>query len=76
MPKLPQISGKKLIKALLKDGWLFVGQKGSHIKLRKVSPVGHTTIIVPQHKTLKKGTLSGILKQSKLSVEKLKDLSS
>lgn len=72
MPKLPQISGKKLVKALKKDGWVEIGQKGSHVKLVKyLKPVGKATVIVPQHRVLKKGTLARILKDSRLSLEKL-----
>lgn len=75
MPKLPQISGRELVKVLLKDRWYKVSQKGSHIKLKKnLKPVGSATIIIPQHKVLKKGTLSGILKYSGLSLEKLRSL--
>ena len=75
MSKLPQISGKKLIKAFLKNGWYLVGQKGSHVKLRRgVKPIGKATIIIPQHKVIKKGTLSGILKVSGMSLGKLRDL--
>jgi predicted RNA binding protein YcfA (HicA-like mRNA interferase family) len=75
MSNLPQVSGRKLVTIFLKDGWYQVSQKGSHIKLRKnLKPVGKATIIIPQHKTLKKGTLSGILKDSGMNLEKLKDL--
>ena len=75
MPKLPQISGKELVKALVKDGWYLVSQKGSHVKMRKDRiPLGHTTVIVPQHKVIKKGTLSGILKDSGMDLEKMKSL--
>lgn len=75
MPKLPQISGKELVKAFLKDGWFKVSQKGSHIKLRKnLKPQGKATVIIPLHRTLKKGTLSGILKDSGMSLEKLRRL--
>lgn len=75
MPKLPQISGKELVKALQKDGWVKVGQRGSHIKLRKyLEPVGKLTLIIPQHKVIKKGTLSRILKDSNTEIEKLKEL--
>lgn len=75
MAKLPQISGKDLTKVFKKDGWEEVGQKGSHKKLVKhLKPVGKATIIIPQHKVLKKGTLSRILKDGNLSVEKLKSL--
>lgn len=66
MPKLPQISGQKLIKLLLKDSWEEVSQKGSHVKMRR----NKSMVIVPQHKILKKGTLSGILKDSGLKLRK------
>lgn len=72
MPKLPQISGGAFCKALMKDGWFAVNTEGSHRKMRKLlQPVGRKTVIVPLHKTLKKGTLSGILKDCGISVEKL-----
>ncbi len=75
MAKLPQISGTQLTKALKKDAWIEVSQKGSHLKLIKYSkPTGKLTLIVPLHKTLKKGTLSRILKEANISVEKLKEL--
>jgi predicted RNA binding protein YcfA (HicA-like mRNA interferase family) len=73
MPKLPQISGKKLVKILERDGWYKIGQKGSHLKLRKdFDPVGKRIVTVPMHKTIKKGTLSTILKDSGLDFKKLK----
>jgi predicted RNA binding protein YcfA (HicA-like mRNA interferase family) len=52
---------KKVIKALEKDGWTLVSQKGSHIKYRK----GEQTTIVPNHKgDIPKGTLSQIIKST------------
>ncbi|HCS78122.1 TPA: hypothetical protein DIV55_00070 [Patescibacteria group bacterium] len=75
MSNLPQISGNQLVKAFKRDGWKEKSQKGSHLKLIKIlTPVGKNTIIVPLHKTLKKGTLGSILKDAKISVEKLKKL--
>ena len=68
MPKLPQISGWKIVKLLQKEGWGIISQKGSHIKLTKNSDLGKVTVIVPQHKMLKKGTLSNILKMSNLKI--------
>ena len=50
---------KKVIKALEKDGWVLVSQKGSHMKFKKDSK----TCIVPNHKgDIPKGTLSQIVK--------------
>lgn len=74
MPKLPQISGRDLVKALTKDDWVTISQRGSHIKMVKKFQVGKATVIVPQHKVIKKGTLSAILKDAGVSVEKLKEL--
>ena len=75
MPKLPQISGRELTKVFLKDGWFEVSQRGSHAKLGKNFKSGvRETIIIPQHKVIKKGTLSGILKRSGMSLERLRSL--
>jgi predicted RNA binding protein YcfA (HicA-like mRNA interferase family) len=72
MPKLPVISAKELIKILLKIGFLKISQSGSHIKLRRVVGAKTQTVIVPNHKILKPGTLrNGILKAIDLSVDEL-----
>lgn len=70
MPKLPVLSGKDMIRALEKDGFRIVRQKGSHISLQK----GIYKTVVPLHDELAKGTLLGILKQCGLSKEDLIDL--
>lgn len=50
---------KKVIKALEKDGWEFVSQKGSHMKYKK----GTKVCIIPNHKgDIPKGTLASIVK--------------
>ncbi|MBI2029021.1 type II toxin-antitoxin system HicA family toxin [Candidatus Gottesmanbacteria bacterium] len=75
MPKLPQVSGKDVVKALEKIGFNKVSQKGSHIKLQRVKGNLTQIVIVPNHKTLKKGTLrNGILKTIPLTVEEFKNL--
>lgn len=70
MAKLPVLSGKELIKALERDGFQIVRQKGSHVSLRK----SEFRTVVPLHSDLSKGTLLGILKQCGLSKEKLIEL--
>ena len=67
MPKLPVISGKDMIRALEKDGFLIVRQKGSHVSLQK----GIHKTVVPIHDELAKGTLISILKQCGLTKEDL-----
>lgn len=75
MSNLPQVSGSNLVKAFKKEGWILVSQKGSHIKIVKhFQPVGKRTLIIPNHKVIKKGTLTNILKDGGISIEKLKKL--
>jgi predicted RNA binding protein YcfA (HicA-like mRNA interferase family) len=48
------ISGKELMKLFLANGYELVGGgKGSHLKLKKKN---NPTVIIPNHKELKKGT--------------------
>lgn len=69
MPKLPVISGRKMVRALKKLGFVKVGQKGSHIKMQH--PDGRIAI-VPDHKVIKKGTLKkGLLNPLGISVDEL-----
>lgn len=73
--KLPNVSGKETVKALEKDGFFFVSQKGSHIKIRKLYHLGgRTTVIVPDHKELRKGTLARILKEANIEPAKFRRL--
>ena len=70
--KLPTISGQEILKILKKEGFVVISQKGSHIKVRKENPPAEKiTLIIPNHKTLKRGTLRAILKQANISIEKL-----
>lgn len=67
MAHLPQVSGKEVQKALVRAGYYPVSQKGSHLKMRRDNP--RRTIIIPNHKTLKKETLHGIITDAGLSVD-------
>ena len=61
MPKLPVVSGDQLIKFLTSLGYEIVRQKGSHVRLRKVTNAGEHNITIPRHPTIAKGTLNDIL---------------
>ncbi|MFH1840740.1 MAG: type II toxin-antitoxin system HicA family toxin [Candidatus Shapirobacteria bacterium] len=70
MPKIPVVSGKKVIKVLNKIGFETVSQKGSHIKLIRQKRGKVEILIVPKHKEIHRGTLkNGILNQIGLEVE-------
>lgn len=59
-PSLPHVSGADAIRALQKLGFAVLRQKGSHVVLRR----GSVGCVVPQHRELKIGTLSSVLKQA------------
>ncbi len=70
MTKLPQVSGKETVQALLKIGFVIIHQRGSHVKLSRNFDNQKQTVIIPLHKILKKGTLrNGILKAVNLSID-------
>ena len=67
MSKLPVISGADCIEALEKVGFLIDRQRGSHVILAREDP--RTTVSVPDHKELDRGTLRAIIRQASLSVD-------
>lgn len=71
-PRQPVVSGQQLIKALEKDGWTVVRQRGSHVRLKK--PGRRYALVVPLHKEIRKGTLGGILRDANLSAYELSRL--
>jgi predicted RNA binding protein YcfA (HicA-like mRNA interferase family) len=71
MPKLPVISGKELVAALKKAGFVEVRQKGSHVSLQKITSERTYKTVVPMHRELAKGTLLDILHQTGLSRDDL-----
>jgi len=65
MPKL--LSSKTIIKTLETKGFVFISQKGSHIKYRKHGSVVLTVIIPANKKEIPYGTFGSILRQAELS---------
>ncbi len=56
------VSGKQCVKILCRDfGFFLIGQRGSHVKLRRAYENKMITTIVPLHRELASGTLHGVL---------------
>jgi len=72
MSKLPQVSGKNCLKALSKVGFFVKRQKGSHIIVCRNDPFAE--VVIPNHKTLDKGTLRAIIRQTDLDVDEFIEL--
>ncbi len=71
---LPAISGRELIRALRRVGFVVLRQKGSHVSLEKRSSEGYWRTIVPLHREIRPGTLSDILSQTGWTKEDLSAL--
>ena len=67
--KLPVISGNEAIRALEKAGFIIVRQRGSHVRIKKVTSEKVIKITIPLHETLDRGTLKGIIRNAGLTVE-------
>ena len=65
MPKPKVLSGADVVKILASFGFGVASQRGSHIKLRRVSSDGaRQTLTIPNHRELDRGTLVGIYRQA------------
>ncbi|MGF1521333.1 MAG: type II toxin-antitoxin system HicA family toxin [Leptolyngbyaceae cyanobacterium] len=73
MAKLPNISGQELIDALEQIGFAVIRQKGSHVRMKHEDG---RTVTVPVHaqKSLGKGLLLRILRDTDLTKEELIEL--
>lgn len=65
MPKLPCVSGLRVVKTLLRLGFERRRQRGSHVVMRR----GDAVCVVPLHREVDQGTLRGILKQAGVTPE-------
>ncbi len=65
-------SGREVVKALRRTGFVVDHQRGSHIFLHNLEK--NISVVVPAHKELKKGTLNSILKKVGITIKDLKKL--
>ena len=74
MSKVPSLNYDVVIKALKRDGWVVVRQRGSHIRLQKHTDNEVLKLTVPAHKPVKRSTLSHIIKQAHMGLGRFLDL--
>ncbi len=74
MSKVPSLGYDQIVRALQRQGWVVVRQRGSHIRLPKNMPGETLKLTVPAHRPVKRSTLAHILKQARLSVAELTEL--
>ena len=69
MSKIPGLPYDRIIRALQRDGWVAVRQRGSHVRLLKRAPTETLKLTVPTHRPVKRSTLSHILKQAGIDLD-------
>jgi predicted RNA binding protein YcfA (HicA-like mRNA interferase family) len=74
MTKLPSLGYERVIRALQRDGWVVIRQKGSHVRLHKHTRNELIKLTIPAHRPIKRSTLAHILKQARLTVEQFEML--
>lgn len=71
MTQLPILSGREIIKVLLKIGYVEVRQRGSHIRLTCDK---RKSITVPNYKSVDRSLLIKILRDAELTPEEFEEL--
>ena len=66
MGRLRPVSGVAVCQILKHQGFLEVRQRGSHVIMQKRLAETTITVPVPLHSELRQGTLSSIIRQSRL----------
>lgn len=67
MSHLPIISGDKTVQVLSRAGFVFVRQKGSHVRMKKQMTDTTLNVTIPLHDELDRMTLRSIIKAAELS---------
>jgi predicted RNA binding protein YcfA (HicA-like mRNA interferase family) len=74
MSRLPRVTGKNLIRALRRSGFVVDRVSGSHYLLLDPERPQRAAIVPFTTKTLKPGTLRNILRQTGLNADDLREL--
>jgi predicted RNA binding protein YcfA (HicA-like mRNA interferase family) len=72
MPPLPRITGREVVRALGKLGWVVVVQKGSDAQLKRPDGSGRVTVPLHAGETLGPGLLRSILNQAGITADELR----
>ena len=72
VPPLPRITGRELVRALGKMGWVVVVQKGSHAHLKHPTRNGRVTAPLHAGETLGPGLLRSIMSQADVTADDLR----
>jgi predicted RNA binding protein YcfA (HicA-like mRNA interferase family) len=74
LTEAPRVTAEELIRALHKDGWEIVRQRGSHRQLKHAVKPGTVTVPVHTGKVIPPDVLSVVLKRAGLDPGQLQKL--
>lgn len=74
MGALPVVSGKKLLKVLVKNGFVALRKKGSHVFVQSADGSCGTAVPIHGNEDLGTGLLKSILNDLDLSVDDLRHM--
>ena len=69
MGRLRVLSGREVCQILAANGFAEVRPRGSHVVMQRRLPDTTVTVVVPDHKELKPGTLASVIRQTRLARE-------
>ncbi len=72
--RYPSLPYHEIVRALQRDGWTVVRQRGSHIRVQKRVGDDLLKITVPAHRPVKRSTLAQILKQARIELDRFLEL--
>lgn len=67
MARIPVLSGEEVVRVFVRLGWEFVRQVESHMILVKDGEM--TSLSVPKHREISKGTLRGLIRSANLTID-------
>jgi predicted RNA binding protein YcfA (HicA-like mRNA interferase family) len=72
MPPLPRVTGREIVQALGRLGWVTVVQKGSHAQLKHPDRGGRVTVPLHAGETVGPGLLRSILAQAGVTADEFR----
>lgn len=67
MPSLPVLRGRDVVRVFENFGWRVARQSSSHIIMTKEGEI--TTLSIPDHKEVAKGTLRSLIRAANLTID-------
>ncbi len=69
---MPRVTGRELVRALSRLGWVVVTQRGSHAQLKHPQRGGRVTVPLHSGETIGPGLLRLILNQAGVTADELR----